>query len=95
MADLYVGNLQWETTEEDLKKHFSAYGDVHSVKVIMDPETNRSKGFGFVSMENAEDAIKNLDGSELRGRTIRVNTARERASSKPQDKRFRPSRTFA
>ena len=75
---LYVGNLPYETTEDDLKQLFSEYGNVSDVKVIIDRETNRSKGFGFVTMENESDndsAIQNLDGREVSGRAIKVNPA--------------------
>ena len=78
---LYVGNLPYETTEDDLKELFSEYGAVSDVKVIVDRETNRSKGFGFVTMENESDndsAIQNLDGRELSGRAIKVNPAQPR-----------------
>ena len=78
---LYVGNLPYETTEDDLKELFSKYGNVSDVKVIIDRETNRSKGFGFVTMENESDndsAIQNLDGREVSGRAIKVNPAQPR-----------------
>ena len=78
---LYVGNLPYETTEDDLKELFSEYGNVSDVKVIIDRETNRSKGFGFVTMENESDndsAIQNLDGREVSGRAIKVNPAQPR-----------------
>ncbi len=76
--DLYVGNLQWATTEEEIKELFSQHGEVESVKIIMDRETNKSKGFAFVNMENADEAISALNGAELRGRSLRVNPARDR-----------------
>ena len=76
--NLYVGNLQWGTTEEDLKELFSHYGTVNSVTVIKDRETSRSKGFGFVEMgtnEEADDAMKNLNEKELGGRNLKINEA--------------------
>jgi len=78
---LYVGGLPYSTTNEDLEQQFAQYGKVVSAVVIMDRETGRSKGFGFVEFETAEEgeaAIKALDGSDMGGRTIRVNEARPR-----------------
>ena len=76
----YVGNLPWSTTEEEVEQTFAAFGDVNSVKFIMDRETGRFRGFGFVEMEadGAEKAIESLDGTEYGGRTIKVNEARPR-----------------
>jgi RNA recognition motif-containing protein len=88
--NIYIGNLPYSATNDDLQQAFSAYGEVSRANVIMDRETGRSKGFGFVEMNNkaeGEAAIKSLDGSELGGRNIRVNEARPR-----QDK---PRRQFA
>jgi cold-inducible RNA-binding protein len=79
---LYVGNLAWTVTDQDLHDAFSEAGDVESSQVIMDRATNRSRGFGFVEMttdEAAEAAIKNLNGREIKGRPIRVNEAQARA----------------
>ena len=73
---LYIGNLQWGVTEEELKETFSRFGEVSSVKIIKDFQTNKSKGYGFVSMRNADEAMKSLNGTELRGRTLKVNDAR-------------------
>lgn len=76
---LYIGSLAYSTTEDGLKSAFSAIGPVLSAIIIKDRETGRSKGFGFVEMENEEDvqkAIDVLDGSELDGRKLRVNKAR-------------------
>ncbi|HUN59908.1 MAG TPA: RNA-binding protein [Candidatus Binataceae bacterium] len=78
---LYVGNLAWTVTDQDLQDAFSEAGDVESSQVIMDRATNRSRGFGFVEMatdEAAEAAIKNLNGREIKGRPIRVNEAQAR-----------------
>lgn len=78
---LYVGNLAWTVTDQDLHDAFSEAGDVESSQVIMDRATNRSRGFGFVEMatdEAAEAAIKNLNGREIKGRPIRVNEAQAR-----------------
>ena len=80
-SKLFVGGLAWTTTEESLKSHFGAFGDLVEAKVITDRETGRSRGFGFVTFEEADSAAKaleNLNGSELDGRTIRVDHATER-----------------
>ncbi len=80
MKTIYVGNLPFDQTEDDIRELFSQYGTVHSVKVVMDRVSGRSKGFGFVEMDQqeAEAAIQALDGSNFGGRDIRVNEARER-----------------
>jgi len=81
LMNLYVSNLSFQTTDEDLKKLFSQYGSVSSAKVILDRETGRSRGFGFVEMEadgEANDAIKNLNNKEVEGRTMSVTVAREK-----------------
>ena len=77
-SKLYVGNLPFSSSEEDVRDLFSQYGDVHSVKLISDRETGRPRGFGFVEMENADEAMKALDNYELEGRNLRVNEAQER-----------------
>jgi len=80
MKTIYVGNINYQATEEDLKPVFAEYGEVISVKIINDRETGRSKGFGFVEMESGADAaIEELDGKEFQGRRLRVNEARPRA----------------
>ncbi|MDD3154981.1 MAG: RNA-binding protein [Victivallaceae bacterium] len=76
---LYVGNLSFSSTEADLKDAFSAFGTVDSASVISDRDTGRSKGFGFVEMNNndeAKAAIAGMDGKELDGRNLRVSEAR-------------------
>src|SRR5881296_2875856 len=76
---LYVGNLAYGVTDSDLSKMFEAHGTVRSAQVIMDRETGRSKGFGFVEMENgAEAAIAALSGQQIDGRSLTVNEARPR-----------------
>jgi len=78
---IYVGNLNYRTTEDNLRSHFEAHGQVNSVKVITDRETGYSKGFGFVEMESdeaANAAISALNGKEVDGRQLRVNEANER-----------------
>ena len=75
---IYVGNLPWSATEEQIQDLFASYGAVHSVKLITDRETGRARGFGFVEMDDAEAsaAIEALDNSSFGGRTLRVNEAR-------------------
>ena len=78
---LYVGNLAYSVTDEDLKNLFSQSGTVESVAVISDKFSGQSKGFGFVEMADAGEAdaaIKSLDGTELKGRNIKVNEAKTR-----------------
>lgn len=79
--EIFVGNLSYASTEDELRQLFSAYGTVERVNIVTDRETGRSRGFGFVGMPNeseARDAIEGLDGTELRGRNIGVNQARPR-----------------
>ena len=81
MTNIYVGNLSYQLTEDQLREAFAAFGDVSSAKIIMDRATGQSKGFGFVEMpskEEAEEAIRQLDGTPLNGRNVRVNEARPR-----------------
>jgi RNA recognition motif-containing protein len=78
---LYVGNLSYSVTSENLQELFEQYGTVASAQVLSDRETGRSRGFGFVEMDNdaeAEAAIENLDGNEHEGRRLTVNEARPR-----------------
>lgn len=81
MINIYVGNLSWNSTEEGLHEAFAAFGEVKSAKIISDRETGRSRGFGFVEMENDEEgrkAIEGMNDQELDGRPLRVNEARPR-----------------
>jgi hypothetical protein len=83
--NVYVGNLSYEVTEEDLKEAFEVFGEVETVKVLKDYGTGRSKGFGFVEMSNnaeAQSAIDGLNDKELKGRTLKVNTARPRTENR-------------
>jgi RNA recognition motif-containing protein len=76
---LYVGNLSYGTTDTDLEKLFEPHGAVKSAQVIMDRDTGRSKGFGFVELDNgAEAAIAALNGQQIDGRSLTVNEARPR-----------------
>lgn len=80
MKKIYVGNLPYTATENDIRDLFARYGNVNSVNIVNDRETGRPRGFGFVQMEDkeADAAISALDGQEFGGRTLRVNEARER-----------------
>ena len=83
---IYVGNMNYRTTEEDINKLFSQYGEVASVKLISDRETGRAKGFGFVTMNDdsaAKEAIEALNEKEFEGRSLRINEA------KPKEERPR------
>ena len=83
-SKIFIGGLAWATTSETLSEVFSQFGEVVESKVIVDRETGRSRGFGFVTFEDdeaAEEAIKAMDGQVLDGRTIRVDKARERNRS--------------
>lgn len=81
--NIYIGNIAYTMGNNELKELFSKYGAVKSAKVIMDRETNKSKGFGFVEMEASDagkKAIADLDGKELSGRKVKVNEARPKQS---------------
>ena len=79
--NIYVGNLSYGMSEDELREAFGAFGEVSSVKILMDRETGRSRGFGFVEMPNkseAETAIAQLNGKDVGGRALRINEARPR-----------------
>ena len=80
MKKIYVGNLPFSTTDSDLRALFATHGEVSSASVVMDRETGRSRGFGFVEMDsaNAETAIAALNGRNVDGRSLRVNEAESR-----------------
>ncbi len=81
--NIYVGNLPYNVVEEDLREIFEEYGEVASVKIISDKLTGRSKGFGFVEMEDdqeARKAIEELNNAELSGRNIKVNESRPKSN---------------
>ncbi len=89
MKRLYVGNLSWSTTEDDLRVRFGNYGPLYSVRVITDRDTGKSKGFGFVEFEDAEDAARAREaehGTEMAGRTLRVDAATQRDQSTQRDR---------
>jgi RNA recognition motif-containing protein len=82
VTNIYIGNLSFKATEEDLQTLFSHFGEVSSVRIITDRETGRSRGFAFVEMpdkDEAEEAIEKVNGTEIAGRTVTVNEARPRA----------------
>jgi cold-inducible RNA-binding protein len=81
MKKLFVGNLSWNTDDAELAKAFSSYGEITEAKVITDRNTGRSRGFGFVSLEEdeaADRAIEEMNNTELDGRTITVNVAQDK-----------------
>ncbi len=81
--NMYVSNLSFHTSENELRTLFSAYGNVNSAKVINDRETGRSRGFGFVEMdvaEEAEAAMKGLNNKEIEGRALSVSVAKEKTA---------------
>ena len=84
---IYVGNLPWSATEEQVRNLFSAHGTVTSVNLVSDRETGRARGFGFVEMDAADvaGAIQALDGSSMDGRSLKVNEAQPKA---PRQSRY-------
>ena len=81
MKKLFVGGLAWATTDDSLRVAFEAFGAVSEAKVVLDRDTGRSRGFGFVSFDDddaADTAMQEMDGKELDGRQIRVNEAHEK-----------------
>ncbi len=85
--NIYVGNLPYSTTDDQLRSFFEEYGSVDSARVIMDRESGRSKGFGFVEMSNANEAnaaIEGLNGQDMGGRSLTVNEARPREERGPR-----------
>ena len=83
---IYVGNLPWSATEEQVRNLFSAHGTVNSVNLVTDRETGRARGFGFVEMddEGAKAAIQALDGTSMDGRNLKVNEAQPKAPRSPR-----------
>jgi RNA recognition motif-containing protein len=81
MKNIYVGNLSFRMSDDELRKAFEQFGEVQSAKIVMDRDTGRSRGFGFVEMTNdneALEAIQKLDGQDLEGRNVTVNEAKPR-----------------
>jgi RNA recognition motif-containing protein len=90
--NIYVGNLSYSMTEDDLKQVFAEFGEVSSAAIITDKYSGRSKGFGFVEMPTqaeAEAAVRSLDGKSVKGRNLKVNQARPR-EERPQRQPRRP-----
>jgi RNA recognition motif-containing protein len=94
MKVLYVGNLPFSATEEEVRTMYSEFGPVNSVKIIKDKETGRSRGFGFVEMEDdaALKAIEGTNGKDYSGRSLRVNEAREKTEGGGERRNFRDRR---
>jgi RNA recognition motif-containing protein len=79
---LFIGGLSWDTTDDGLRQAFASYGEITEAKVITDRDTGRSRGFGFVTFaqnEDAKSAISKMDGTSLDGKTIKVNEAQEKS----------------
>jgi RNA recognition motif-containing protein len=85
-VNIYVGNLPFSATEEDIEQLFAQYGSVTSVKLVTDRDTGRARGFGFVEMDGdgGKKAIQELDGKEYGGRNLNVNEARPKPERKPK-----------
>jgi RNA recognition motif-containing protein len=91
VMNMYVGNLAYSVTEDDLKSAFSEFGEVESVNIIKDKYSGQSKGFGFVEMPDnseADKAIKALNGTDLKGRDIKVNQAKPRGDRPSRRPRY-------
>jgi RNA recognition motif-containing protein len=87
---IFVGNFAFTTTKDELRQLFEAYGEVEQVRIITDPETGRSRGFGFVEMPDtteAQAAMAGINRRGLAGRTLSVKEARERGAPHPHDER--------
>ncbi len=85
--NIYVGNLAWAVTDDDLRQAFAEFGKVDTASVIKDKYTGRSRGFGFVEMpdnEEAQAAINELNGKDLKGREVKVNEAKPRTDRPPR-----------
>jgi len=84
--NIYVGNLPFDATEDQIRELFAQYGEVHSINLVADRDTGKPRGFGFVEMDQAgaEAAIKALDNTEFNGRTLKVNQAKERTERRPR-----------
>ena len=85
--EIYVGNLSWSTSDQELSDAFAAYGNVEKASIISDRDSGRSKGFGFVTMNDADEAnkaIEAMNGAEMGGRNLKVNEARPREERPPR-----------
>jgi RNA recognition motif-containing protein len=86
--NIYVGNLPWDLTEEELREAFAAFGEVETAKIVTDKFSGRSRGFGFVEMPNKEEgtaAVSGMNEKVLKGRSIKVNEARPRTENRRPD----------
>lgn len=95
MTNIFVGNLPYNVDESELRREFEQFGRVASVRIVTDPATNRSRGFGFVSMpslDDADEAITGLSGRSLRGRRLTVN---ESQNDRPRDESHNSARAQA
>jgi RNA recognition motif-containing protein len=93
--NLYVGNLPFDTTADNLREAFEKFGSVASAQVITDRETGRSRGFGFVEMaEGGDEAIAQLNGADFGGRALTVNEAKPRESRSDRPRSERPQGSF-
>ena len=90
MKSIFVGNLPFKATEEEIEQLFAAHGKVLSVKLLTDRETGKPRGFGFVEMEDSEaaPAIKALDGQDFQGRPLRINEASPREETARPPKKY-------
>jgi RNA recognition motif-containing protein len=89
--NIYVGNLSFDATEDEVRQLFAEHGEVSSVNIISDRDSGRPKGFGFVEMpqqDQAQNAIKNLNGKEFRGRGLNVNEARPKTDRPRRQQRW-------
>jgi RNA recognition motif-containing protein len=86
MKSIYVGNLSYGASEQEINELFAAYGEVRSVRLIKDKETGKARGFGFVEMDadGADKAIEALEGKEFLGRNLKVNEAKPRETREPR-----------
>ena len=85
--EIYVGNLPWSTSDQDLTDAFGAFGSVEKASIISDRNSGRSKGFGFVTMNDADEAnkaIEGMNGTDMGGRALKVNEARPREDRPPR-----------
>jgi RNA recognition motif-containing protein len=92
VSNLYVGNLSYDATEEDVKEFFGQVGSVSKVTIVKDRESGRPRGFCFVEMTNGDDAISQLNGKEMLGRKLMINEARPREQRPRYDRNDRNDR---
>ena len=91
MINIYVGNLSYQATEQELREMFASHGEVGNVTIIKDRDSGRSKGFGFVEMEDNSAGLRAIDalnGKDLGGRPLKINEARPREERPPRRDRF-------